>query len=225
MESPVPAGHRTRARLLACLGFAAIALAGCGPTTTHGLRTDSPHPAPTGNLSVPPAPPAGSCHVRTDNGQPLPDASCTPGATNRDVTEANLNETVCRSGWTKTVRPPASYTDALKREQITAYGYTDTNPRSYEEDHLISLEIGGAPADPHNLWPEPGASPNAKDPIENQLNTALCGGLVHLADVQHAIATDWTTAMATLGLQARGNQVCLIANPSRCAANRHAEGN
>jgi len=29
------------------------------------------------------------------------------------------------------------------------------NPACYEEDHLISLENGGDPKDPKNLWPEP----------------------------------------------------------------------
>jgi hypothetical protein len=28
------------------------------------------------------------------------------------------------------------------------------NPKDYEEDHLISLELGGAPRDPKNLWPQ-----------------------------------------------------------------------
>src|SRR5664280_1012277 len=90
----------------------------------------------------------------------LPDAACTPGATNPAVTQATIGSTICRSGYTATIRPPASYTDALKRQQIAAYGYTDTSPRSYEEDHLISLELGGASSDQRNLWPEPAPSPS-----------------------------------------------------------------
>ena len=40
-------------------------------------------------------------------------------------------------------------------KQIAEYGYADTSTADYEEDHLIPLELGGAPRDPNNLWPEP----------------------------------------------------------------------
>ena len=134
------------------------------------------------------------------DGQPLPDPSCTPGAVNPDATQETLATTVCKSGWTKTIRPPASYTDKLKREQIAAYGDTDTHSGDYEEDHLVSLELGGAPDDPRNLWPEPGASPNPKDTVENALHKAVCARRVTLAAAQAAIAGNWTTAETVLGI-------------------------
>ncbi|TNC20831.1 hypothetical protein [Amycolatopsis alkalitolerans] len=140
------------------------------------------------------------CHIRTENRQPLPDPSCTPGATNPAVTQADIRSTVCRSGWTKTVRPPESYTEKLKRQGINGYGDSDRNLGDYEEDHLISLELGGAPSDPRNLWPEPGSSPNAKDKVENALHRAVCDGKITLAAAQHTIAADWTTAETSLGL-------------------------
>ena len=79
-------------------------------------------------------------------------------------------------------------------QQIIAYGYTDKNPRDYEEDHLISLELGGNPTDPKNLWPEPGASPNPKDKIENLCHEKVCSGQITLGQAQQEIATDWPTA-------------------------------
>jgi hypothetical protein len=124
----------------------------------------------------------------------LPDPGCTPGAIDPRVTQDNLFETICKKGYTTTVRPPASYTNKLKVEQIVAYGYADTNPHSYEEDHLISLELGGAPSDPSNLWPEQGASPNAKDKIENECNQKVCDGKISLHDAQIQIASNWHTA-------------------------------
>ena len=66
--------------------------------------------------------------------------------------------------------------------------------KQHEEDHLISLELGGAPSDPKNLWPEPGASPNPKDKIENFLHTEICSGRITLLDAQSRIAKDWVTA-------------------------------
>src|SRR3954447_16464956 len=41
---------------------------------------------------------------------------------------------------------------------------------AYQEDHLISLEIGGDPTDPRNLWPEPYPRASAMDQIENEIN-------------------------------------------------------
>jgi hypothetical protein len=127
----------------------------------------------------------------------LPDKTCTPGVADPRVTQATINQTICISGYTKTVRPSVSYTNKLKAEQMTAYGYTDSI-RAHEEDHLISLELGGSPDDPKNLWPEPHASPNPKDSVENYLHTAVCAGRITLQDAQTRIATDWTTAKAGL---------------------------
>ena len=134
---------------------------------------------------------------------PLPDPSCQPGATNPDVTQSTIASTICVSGWTATVRPPTSYTTPLKIQQIAAYGYTDTSTADYEEDHLIPLELGGAPRAATNLWPEPryGTKTAAtKDTIENKLKTAVCNHTITLTQARHAIATNWPTALTSLGL-------------------------
>jgi hypothetical protein len=85
-----------------------------------------------------------------------PDLVRTPGAANPDITLDNIHENICNPNWsTKSIRPPVNYTNRLKTEQILEYADADTNPRDYEEDHLIPLELGGSPTDPRNLWPEP----------------------------------------------------------------------
>ncbi|MEU4116326.1 hypothetical protein AB0F71_17735 [Kitasatospora sp. NPDC028055] len=134
---------------------------------------------------------------------PLPDPSCTPGAYNPAVTQATIGQTICVSGWTATVRPPTSYTNALKTQQIAQYGYSDTNLSDYEEDHFVPLELGGDPRDPRNLWPEPryGTEPaQSKDSVETRLKNAVCGHKVTLDAARSAIASDWTTALSRLGL-------------------------
>src|ERR1700731_4210485 len=84
-----------------------------------------------------------------------PDPLRTPGATNPDIAQANVRDTICNPRWsTKSIRPPASYTNRLKIEQIREYGYSDSTLRYFEEDHFIPLEVGGSPPDPKNLWPE-----------------------------------------------------------------------
>jgi hypothetical protein len=190
----IPAPIVRAGQAAAALGLVAALTSGCNPKDTSASPGSS---TSHGGGSAAPAAAGGSCHARPG---PLPDASCTPGVTNPQVTQGNIKSTICKSGWTSTVRPPVSVTDKLKRSGIAAYGYTDTSMKAYEEDHLISLELGGSPDDPKNLWPEPGASPNPKDKVENALNSAVCSGRVKLADAQHAIATDWTTAERQLGI-------------------------
>ena len=110
-------------------------------------------------------------------------ATLTPGALNPDVTQLTIRSTICVRGWTRTIRPPVEYTNALKARQMRAYGETG-DPSDYQEDHLISLELGGAPTDPRNLWPEPYPRASAVDQIENDLNAKVCSGELSLADAQ-----------------------------------------
>ena len=56
--------------------------------------------------------------------------------------------------------------------------------RAFQEDHLISLELGGHPTDPSNLWPEPYPRAADVDRIENELNAKVCGGQLSLAEAQ-----------------------------------------
>ena len=109
--------------------------------------------------------------------------SLTPGALNPAVTQANIPSTICRHGWTRTVRPPASYTNALKAKGLRQYRLRGP-PSAFQEDHLISLELGGDPVDPRNLWPEPYPRAAAVDRIENDLNHRVCTGSLSLADAQ-----------------------------------------
>jgi hypothetical protein len=113
----------------------------------------------------------------------LADPTRTPGVLNPDVTQANIRSTICRHGWTDTVRPPTSYTNALKAKQMRQYGETGSLA-DYQEDHLISLELGGSPTDPRNLWPEPYPRATDVDKIENELNAQVCSGELTLAEAQ-----------------------------------------
>ena len=131
-----------------------------------------------------------------------PDPAVTPGAVNPAVTQVNLQETICVRGWTRTVRPPREFTGALKIQQIRTAGYADRRMRSYEEDHLIPLELGGAPLDHQNLWPQPreaadGWTADRKDDLEHRLNQLVCAGELSLTAAQEAIATDWIASYRT----------------------------
>jgi hypothetical protein len=129
----------------------------------------------------------------------LPLAKFTPGSVNPNVTQLNLNSTICVSGYTKSIRPSSSYTTALKITQLaTTYSlYKDNVTGDFEEDHLISLELGGSPTDVKNLWPEPYSSATGariKDKIENKLHALVCSGQLSLKTAQKAIASNWFLA-------------------------------
>jgi hypothetical protein len=113
----------------------------------------------------------------------LADRVRTPGVLNPDVTQANIRSTICRHGWTETIRPPTDYTNALKTKQMRQYGEKGSLS-GYQEDHLISLELGGSPTDPRNLWPEPYPRASDVDQIENELNGEVCSGQLTLAQAQ-----------------------------------------
>jgi hypothetical protein len=148
---------------------------------------------PSGSYRVEPQP-QGCHYVAAADGATLPDPACTPGALNPLVTQDTLATTICKSGYTKSIRPAESITDQEKKDSARGYGYTGPLADA-EFDHLVPLELGGDPNDPRNLWIEPGRSTNPKDRVENTLHERVCSGAVALATAQDAIATDWTTAL------------------------------
>lgn len=161
-----------------------------GNVTSAGLPVGDPHA---------PMPKPGTCHLGVRNGQPIPDPACTPGAINPAVTQATIGQTICVSGWTKTVRPPTSVTGPMKKASAASY---DLPPGASEYDHLVALSLGGAPSDPRNLWVEPGSIPNRKDAVEGLLKREVCAGRMTLATAQAGIASDWTQYLGAGGAPA-----------------------
>lgn len=142
------------------------------------------------------------CHLRSENGQPLPDPACTPGALNPNVTQANIGATICQGGWASSVRPPESYTEPLKRKGITAYGFSDTRLSDYEFDHRVPLSSGGNPRSTLNLWPQgyerthvapAGFGSENKDKIEDYVNRLICSGKLSLSQGQAVFLGNWWT--------------------------------
>ncbi|MFB7667116.1 hypothetical protein ACFC1R_24760 [Kitasatospora sp. NPDC056138] len=226
-----PVHHPARTAMAAAALLLAATAVGCSSSTGHQAKSGGGHtkPVPTqtaasgaaagtiptgagpqSTYTVAAQPAAGTCHYRyTADKQPLPDVNCTPGATSPAVTQANIGGTICKTGgYTSAIRPPANITGKEKAANAQSYGYTGPMGDG-EYDHLISLQLGGDPNDPRNLWvepPSPGHVPgkgpnNPKDSVETHLHTAICKGKVTLAAAQQAIATDWTTAEAKLGIK------------------------
>jgi hypothetical protein len=185
--------------------IAAISLVVLGIVSLSIWRLTASHDVPGRNTTVLPAANASPRQCHEHDG--LPDSGCTPGSVSVDVSQASIGSTICSSGYTshgvrsdgRSVRPPTAFTEQLKVSGIAAYGYPDTAVADYEEDHLIPLELGGDGWSPANLWPESRYGPHPaseKDQVENELHRLVCSGQVSLSTAQHAIASNWETALA-----------------------------
>lgn len=121
----------------------------------------------------------------------LPNPAYTPGAVDASKTRSVLCSPSYRTG---SVRPPDSYTNALKSYQLR--NYYKGNSANAEEDHLVSLQLGGDPRSEKNLWPEPYNSPHGakiKDACEDRLHALVCRGSITLPDAQAGISGNWIT--------------------------------
>lgn len=116
----------------------------------------------------------------------LPSGAAPPihGATNPAVTQATIDDTICVPGYTRTIRPSYRWSSAYKYALVKQQG---GSVRDYELDHLIPLELGGAPRAAQNLWLEPWADAHDSDPVENDLHRQVCRGEISLVWAQHQI--------------------------------------
>jgi hypothetical protein len=200
---------------ISILSVITLVLVSCGPS--GGLPSDTQTAVPTNTLPrtevistsspIPEVPTSttignqpGSTLVPTIDptlAPFLPNPDLTPGAADARVTQEDIHQTICVHGYTETVRPPESITEPMKKQSILVYGLADRKLGDYEYDHLIPLEIGGAPQDIKNLWPETHSgewNSYVKDKLENKLNQLVCDGQLDLATAQQAVAENWIVA-------------------------------
>jgi hypothetical protein len=201
-DLPMPRMSRHRRRALVTLAaiaptlLAALALA--ATTAPSGLVYSS-----ASAHVVQRQPSARSCRALGSGLYERPDPRCTPGTVNPAVTQETLGSTICRAGWTSTVRPPESITESEKLASMRSYGVAGAS--GYEYDHFVPLELGGAVNDPRNLWPEPdyasrsGFYLNPKDRLETALRRLVCAGRLSLARAQLAISSNWVAAYSRYG--------------------------
>lgn len=132
-----------------------------------------------------------------------PNPTITPGALNPAVTQATISKTIGVPGWTARVRPPSWVTARWKVELLKAYGFADQNPAHCEGDHFLPIELGGAPADKRNFWPQMYApyatgkvrvGAGEKDLLENYLHKEVVAGRMTLIAAQNEILIDWYAA-------------------------------
>jgi hypothetical protein len=107
-------------RVVILLCFAVLAFGACGSVGSQeqgqgAIKTEQTNTAKTKKVSTTAKtqatrqPTTASEDTTTERAAPatpiFPDPSLHPGATNPDVTQESINSTICKSGFTKTIRP------------------------------------------------------------------------------------------------------------------------
>jgi hypothetical protein len=146
-----------------------------------------------------------------------PKAALTPGALNPAVTQGTIKQTICSAKWVAAARPSPTKLASQLQASLTAYGYTGQAAGNYVEDQLISINLGGSPTNPANLWPEPFrliAQPSGQNSLngfpvdfgmrtktayESWLNQMVCAGSLPLAKAQQRLTANWIASWITDG--------------------------
>jgi cytochrome c-type biogenesis protein CcmH/NrfF len=115
-------------------------------------------------------------------------------ALNPDVRQETISTTICVPGYTASVRPASSFTNAIKHRLLAQAGHDSTRAADYALDHIVPLALGGHPSLLENLQLEESAEAKRKDRIEVKLQCLVCSGQVSLGDAQRAIMNDWEAA-------------------------------
>jgi hypothetical protein len=118
-------------------------------------------------------------------------------ALNPDVKQDTIAQTICVSGYTKTVRPATVYTNDVKKKLMREQGIDWKSRADYELDHIIPLALGGHPRSLDNLvlqhW-EGTDGAKRKDKLEVKLQCLVCTGTLLLDDARADIYQDWRAA-------------------------------
>jgi hypothetical protein len=113
------------------------------------------------------------------------------------VIQSNIAKTICVAGWTTTVRPSTSFTQALKRTMLTRAGLDPKEAIKYELDHFVPLAVGGHPRSEDNLWLQRWDgdwNARVKDRLERRLQVMVCAGQITLHAARTAVQHDWHAA-------------------------------
>ena len=175
--------NRTSMRRFTQLLAAALLALASGCTSVP-----APAPAPVQEREVPASVDARS--VRSPLVEP-------PGALFADVTQASISTTICKPGWTATVRPSTSFTKIVKLKFLREAGLDPDRATDYELDHFVPLALGGHPRSLNNLWVQRWDgewNARVKDRLERRMQVTVCEGRLTLRAAQTAVERDWKRA-------------------------------
>jgi len=73
------------------------------------------------------------------------------------------------------VRPSLAFSEAVKKD-VAAKNSRHLPVSDYELDHIIPIELGGAPYDPNNLQLQTWGRAKVKDNLEDKYHFLVCQG-------------------------------------------------
>jgi hypothetical protein len=129
-----------RGGAIVALAVVAVACGNGAQSASHGERRSTSTPGRRAVTPAPSTPASSAAHAPAPPGVPTPRPALTPGAVDPRVTQSNLGGTICRAGYTRTVR---NVPQAIKNRVYKEYGITRHRAGEHEVDHLVSLELGG----------------------------------------------------------------------------------
>jgi hypothetical protein len=113
-----------------------------------------------------------------------------PGTVDPTVTQSNVWQTICEIDYTKSIRPPTEWSQALKQRLLIEQRLPG-KVQDYELDHLLPLRLGGHPTSANNLWLQTWPDAAIKEQAEMRLYREVCAGRMTLEQAQNEIRQTW----------------------------------
>lgn len=113
---------------------------------------------------------------------------------NPDVTPDTLGQTICRPGYSDTVRPSTSYTNPIKFRLMEQSGITREDAKAWALDHRLAIGLGGHPRALDNLQLLTRTENSRKSRIEAKMICYVCTGALPLHQAQAEVLEDWRAA-------------------------------
>lgn len=112
-------------------------------------------------------------------------------AINERVTQSTIHSTICKRGWSESVRPPYEWSHEQKLRLMRERGIPASEIGAWTLDHVQAIENGGAPANPRNLQLQRKAAAQTKDLDESRIHWNICNGRSTLAEGQAEMLRLW----------------------------------
>ena len=113
---------------------------------------------------------------------------------NPDVRPDTIQQTICRPGYSATVRPSVSYTNPIKFRMMDREGLPREGAKDWALDHRLAIGLGGHPRQLDNLQLLTRSENGRKSRIEAKMICYVCKGVMPLDQAQVEVWEDWRAA-------------------------------
>lgn len=113
------------------------------------------------------------------------------------VTPENVQQTICRIGYTASATPPDAWSSAAMRRLLLRGGTELAVSGTYVLDRVVPISLGGHATQEANLQLlelSGNRSAPRKRALERRLHQLVCAGKLGLREAQSALYPDWAPA-------------------------------